>query len=148
MAKKHVFLSYCHENSKAVEQLRNDLIGAGEQVWWDKDILPGKNWRQEIYTAMQDAYAVVFCFSKETEQRKQAGIYPEAIDAIAAYREYAPGSIFLIPVRLSECEVPPLEITSNLHLSRLQRIDLFPPSKRAEGLAKLIQAIKETPYHP
>jgi hypothetical protein len=32
-AKKHVFISYCHDNSTEVAQLRNDLLAASEPVW-------------------------------------------------------------------------------------------------------------------
>ncbi len=148
MAKKHVFLSYCHENRKDVELLRNELIVAGEKVWWDRDMLPGADWKQEIYKAMRDAYAVVLCLSKESQQRNKSGIFPEADDAIEAYREYAPGSIYLIPVRLSDCEVPPIAINATLRLDRLLWVDLFPPGKRAEGVERVIQAVQNTPDHP
>lgn len=41
VAKQHVFISYCRDNSSEITQLRKDLMDAGEQVWWDQDILPG-----------------------------------------------------------------------------------------------------------
>ena len=47
MPKKHVFLSYCHDNEAEVGQLRADLLAEGEAVWWDKDILAGQDWKQE-----------------------------------------------------------------------------------------------------
>lgn len=72
----------------------------------------------------------------------------EALDAIAVYREYAPGNIFLIPVRLSDCEIPLIEIDSTRTLDRLQYVDLFPTSKRPEGFKKLLHAIRAAPYHP
>jgi len=126
MAKKHVFLSYCRDNTAEAAQLREKLIASGEVVWWDQDIKAGQDWKYEIRKAMNNAYAVVFCISKETDARTTSGIYPEALDAIAIYRECAPGSIFLIPVRLSECEIPPIEIDTTRTLSRLQYVDLFP----------------------
>lgn len=148
MAKKHVFLSYCHDNTAEVEQLRTDLMNAGEKVWRDEDLLPGQLWKQEISQAMADSYAVILCFSKESQNRDRSGLYPEARDAIDAYREYKPGSIFLIPVRLSECEVPRLAIDATTGLDGLQRVDLFPPGARAGNLAKLIQALRRAPDHP
>src|ERR1700694_2524391 len=86
------------------------LVAAGEKVWWDDDIHPGQQWKLEIQKAMRDSYAVVLCLSKELSARVSSGVYPEVKDAIAAYRRYAPGSIFLIPVRLSDCEIPLMEI--------------------------------------
>ncbi|MBZ5524741.1 MAG: toll/interleukin-1 receptor domain-containing protein [Acidobacteriia bacterium] len=148
MAKKHVFLSYCHDNSDEVTRLREELIAAGEAVWWDQNIKPGQDWKLEIRKAMKNAYAVVLCLSKETEGRKTSGIYPEALDAIGAYREYAPGSIFLIPVRLSACEIPPIEIDGTRMLDRLQYADLFPTKNRIAGIKKLLDAIQAAAHHP
>lgn len=141
-AKRHVFLSYCRENQAEVAQLRHDLVAAGERVWWDQDILPGHDWKFEIHKAMKNSSAVVLCLSQQSEARARSGIYPEAADAIALLRECAPGSVFLIPVRLSECEIPPLEIDSTRTLDRLHYVDLFPAEKRSDGLAKLIRAIR------
>ncbi len=106
VTKKHVFLSYCRENSQDAAELRDDLVAAGEQVWWDQDILPGQIPKAAIRQAMKGSYAVVLCLSAEAGQQATSGVFPEARDAIAAYREHAPGNIFLIPVRLSACEVP------------------------------------------
>jgi len=148
MPKKHVFLSYCHDNDTEVTQLRNDLIAAGEQIWWDKDILPGQDWKQEIRKAMRNAYTVVLCLSKELTTRVASGVYPEVLDAIAAYREYSPGGIFLIPIKLSECEVPLIEIDGTRTLDRLQFVDLHPPAKRASGLQQLVKSLKVASSRP
>ncbi len=148
MSKKHVFLSYCHDNSDEAEQLHNNLIAAGEAVWWDQDILPGQDWKLEIDKAMKHAYAVLLCLSAETESRTTSGIYPEAANAIGALREYAPGNVFLIPVRFSDCEIPMCEIDATRRLDRLQFVDLFPPAKRTANLKKLIDALQSAPHHP
>ena len=148
MPKKHVFLSYCHDNDAQVQQLHDALEARGETVWWDKDILAGQDWKQAIRAAMEDSYAVVLCLSKEFEARVTSGVYPEIYDAIEAYREYAPGGIFLIPVRLSDCGIPPIEIDSTRTLRRLQYIDLFPASCWNDGLNQLIKALRAAPHHP
>ena len=145
---KHVFLSYCHENTNEVAALRQDLITAGEAIWWAPDIMPGSDWQQEIRQAMEHSYAVVLCLSIETQDRIRSGIYPEIRDAIAAYREYVPGSIFLLPVRLSDCEIPPINIDATRTLRNLQYVDLFPTPVRPDGLVRLIKAIRSAPLHP
>ena len=145
---KHVFLSYCHDNQVEVRQLRDDLLATGEAVWWDQDIDGGQDWKQEIRKAMRESYAVIACFSKETEARTETGIYPELLDAIDTIRNYAPGEIFLIPVRLSECEIPLIEIDSTRTLDRLQHIDLFPSANRAGGLERLIKSLRKSARHP
>ena len=145
--KQHVFISYCHDNAAEVSRLRDDMLAAGEAVWWDGDIVCGGNWRLEIQKALAKCYAVVICLSKEATRRHKSGIYPEARDAIEAYREYPPGSVFLIPVRLSACDIPPIAIDATLALDGLQYVDLFPPSKRGDGLARLLAAIRAAPEH-
>lgn len=144
----HVFLSYCHENATEVAALRQDLLRAGEKVWWDQDILPGQDWKFSIREAMKQAYAFVLCLSAESQARTASGIYPEAMDAIEAYRQYKPGSTFLIPVRLSKCEIPPIALDATRTLDSLQYVDLFPTTKRDDGLVRLKQAIRAVPLHP
>lgn len=148
MPKDHVFLSYCHENKAEVRQLRKELLDAGETVWWDEDISPGQDWEFAIREALKNSYAVVFCFSEETEARYKSGIYPELYVAIELFREFVPGSIFILPVRLSECKIPLVKIHTNLYLDGLQHVDLFPPSAYAEGVARLVGAIWASPEHP
>ncbi len=148
MPKKHVFISYCRDNENEVAKLRDDLIAAGEPVWWDKDILGGRDWDLEIRKAMRDSYAVVLCLSKESEDRATCGIFPEARDAIAAYRKCKPGSVFLIPVRMSDCEIPLFKIDDVQMLDDLQYIDLFPSSKYTEGLKRLVESLQKAPERP
>ncbi len=146
--KKHVFLSYCRDNRAEVQQLHDDLVAAGETVWWDQLIKPGEDWKQSIRRAMKASYAVVLCLSKEFEQRVASGVYPEILDAITAYRQHAPGSIYLVPVKLSDCATPDIEIDDTRTLDRLQCVDLFPPKQRKTGFAKLVDALKATAGHP
>ena len=148
MTKKHIFLSYCGENRADVGALREELIAQGERVWWDGDILPGQDWRLAIRRALEAAYAVILCLSTEAVRRQRSGIYPEIADAIALLREYPPGSIFFLPVRLSECDVPKIEIDSTRTLDRLQYLDLFPPSSRTTNIKRLVRAIRLAPHHP
>jgi hypothetical protein len=145
---KHIFLSYFRGDKASVLKLRNDLIAAGEEVWWDQDILPGQDWELAIQQALKDSYSILICLSKKALSRVESGIYPEARDAIETYRRYKPGSIFLIPVRLDRCDIPPIKIDATQNLDNLQYVDLFPASKRADGLTRLIEAIRRSPNHP
>ncbi len=144
MNNHHVFLSYCRENQSEVARLRDDLLKSGESVWWDQDILPGQDWKQQIRQAMKQSYAVVICLSKELATRNQSGVYPEIYDSITAYRQQVPGSVFIIPVRLSECEAPEIAIDDFRTLSSLQLVDLFPETRRTDGLNRLLQGLKLT----
>ncbi len=143
MSKQRVFLSYCRrENAEEARQLRKDLQGKGFSVWWDQEILAGQDRKFEIRKAMKHSGAVVLCLSKEAEARNKSGIYPEALDAINIYREHKPGNIYLIPVRFSECEIPPIEIDGTRTLDRLQYVDLFPTEKRDIGVKLLTTSLR------
>lgn len=147
--RRHAFLSYCHENAAEIAELYDDLIEAGEEVWVDKEsILPGENWKDAIQLGIEQSYAMVLCLSKEVESRRESVIYSEIREAIERYRSCKPGSIYLIPVRLSECEIPRIKIDATSWLSDLHYIDLFPKSNRPEGLKRLIAALRKTPDHP
>jgi len=148
MDKKHIFLSYCHDNEKEVSVLHEELTKAGETVWWDKNILPGKNWRTEIKTAIKESYAVILCLSKESSERTKSVIFAEATEAIGFYQEYPPNTIFLIPVRLSECSIPPIEIGNMRTLDSLQYVDLFPKVKYQSEIKRLLNSIKNAREYP
>ena len=75
-------------------------------------------------------------------------MYPELRDAIDAYRQYPPQTIFLIPVKLSEATIPDFVIDSTTNLGNLQYVELFPDSHRAAGLGSLIKALQRAPHHP
>ena len=141
MNKQKVFLSYCHDNQAEAAKLRDDLLEAGYNVWWDKDILVGGDWKYEIRKAMKQSCAVVICLSTELQVRYKSGVYPELLDAIKVYRQQAPGNVFLIPVRFSDCEIPDIEIDDTRNLDSLVYEDLFPETHRSEGLKRLLQAL-------
>ncbi len=148
IAKRHVFLSYCHENKKQVARLRQALIDNGEPVFWDEDILAGQIIQQTIGAALRASYAFVLCMSEEAAARSRSGIFPEARDAVTALREYPPGSIFVIVARLSKCNIPPVPIDATTTLADLLYIDLFPPAEYDDGLARLLRAVRATPERP
>jgi len=146
--KKHVFVSYCHENFKQVKALVGDLSRENESVWWDENIPKGSDWNLEIKRALADAYAAIVCFSCESEKKYQSGIYPELYVLIEQYRKLAPGTIFILPVRLSSCSIPDIPIHSNLDLNGIQRTDLFPSRCRHKNLRLLIESCRSIPTHP
>lgn len=139
--KKHIFLSYCHDNASEAQHLHDDLVARGFDVWWDRDLVPGQDWRLEIRRAIESSFAVVVCFSKEAAARERSGMYPEFRDAIESYRQAAQGTIFLIPIRFSECPIPPLPIDGSRTLDHLQFLDLFPQPNWDLGLDQLGQSL-------
>jgi tetratricopeptide (TPR) repeat protein len=136
-----VFISYCREDFAEVARLRDALVAEGFEVWWDNDLLPGQDWKYEIREAIKRSSAVILCLSARALERTRTYIYPEALDAIAAYRQCRPGEIFLIPVRLSQCEIPSIEIDHTRNLDRLHCVDLFPTNRWEAGIRKIAESI-------
>lgn len=145
MSELHVFLSYCRDNKREVNQLHDDLVRHGFEVWWDDNLLAGQDWKSEIRKAIQSSGAVVACFSAEVQERDASGMFPELRDAIEVYRQMRPGSIFLIPVRLSECRIPELPIDATRFLSDLHYVDLFPAEERADGITNVVNSLSTRP---
>jgi hypothetical protein len=137
-----VTIIYSHANATEVADLHGKLVAAGVAVWWDRDILAGQDREIEIRKAIKQSYAVVLCLSRETVAPSKTGIYTELSGAIDAYRQYTPGSVFLIPVRLSECEIPPVEVDATRTLERLTYVDLFPARRQAQGVKQLLEALR------
>jgi hypothetical protein len=137
-----VFISYFHEDMKAVRPLRDALVTLGERVWWDQDILPGQDGHYEMREALRNASTCIICFSKAAQSRTQSGVFSEVLEAVAMYRLRQPGSIFIIPIRLSDCSIPHIEIDGTRTLDRIQYIDLFPQDIWSESVNRLLVAIR------
>jgi hypothetical protein len=137
----HVFLSYCREDIRLVRKLQEDLVKAGHEVWWDQKLLPGDNWEVAIHGAIEKAYAFVICFSGTTAQRTQSGIFPELAEAIGVLNTLPPeNSVYLIPVRLSDCSLPRIPLGGGRWFDAINRLDLF-SRKRPRELQRLVEAL-------
>lgn len=143
MNQKHAFLSYCRDNQAEAKSLHDELLIAGFNVWLDtKNLIGGAQWKREIRNAIKESFAVIACFSQEVERRDRSGMFPELRDAVEEFRSVTPGSVYLIPVRFSECSIPDVSIDSNTTLNDLQYIDLFPTTKKRDGLRRLCDSLK------
>jgi hypothetical protein len=143
MTQKHAFLSYCRDNQADAKSLHDELLVAGFNIWLDsKNLIGGAQWKREIRNAIKESFAVIACFSEEVERRDRSGMFPELRDAIEEYRSVTPGTVYLIPVRFSECSIPDVSIDSTTTLNDLQYIDLFPATKKRDGLRRLCESLK------
>ena len=105
-AKPQIFISYAREDYEAVEQLYNRLQYAGFKSWMDKkDILPGERWESSIEKAIRESDFVLICLSNKSVG-KRGMLQREIKEALDLWREKLEDDIFLIPVRLEDCEVP------------------------------------------
>jgi hypothetical protein len=74
--------------------------------WLDEeDLLPGQDWQQEILKAVRSSDATVVCLSPNSIS-KSGFVQKEIRFAIEKAAEQPEGTIFLIPLKLKECEIP------------------------------------------
>jgi hypothetical protein len=126
-----IFLSYAREDQEKVEKLYQNLSSEGFKPWMDrKDIYGGEEWRFSIQKAIRDSDFFLVCLSSSSVG-KRGFLQVEIKKALDIWQEKLVGDIYLIPVRLEDCEVPEL-------LRDFQWVDLFEEG----GWARLVKAIK------
>ena len=128
-----IFLSYAREDQDIAEKINKDLSSAGLHVWFDKEsLLPGQKWKVEIKRAIRECrYFIALLSSKSLSKRGY--VQKEVKEALDLLDEFPESEIFLIPVRIDECN-PSRETLNELH-----RVDLFPSYE--EGLKKILRAM-------
>ena len=140
-ARGHVFLSYAGTDIEEVDGLRQELERAGHTVWWnrgDADLTPGQPWPEDIKGAIWASYAFLWCVSEAALQRPQSWFYRELYEAIAMQQVMHPARVFIIPVRMSECDLPELRIDSLRSIGQLQRFDYFQRRGNIAGLVRVL----------
>ena len=120
-----IFISYAREDSRYALMLFDRFRRAGWQPWLDrKSMLPGENWRQKIAEAVRQSNFFVALLSPESVSKRGyvQKEYKMALDVLA---ERPAGDVYLIPVRLGECEIPDYRVSENsTSMSDLQWLDL------------------------
>ena len=128
-----VFLAYVQEDASVVERLCDALEAQGFDTWIDRrKLLPGQNWPRSIEDAIEATDFVIACFSQNSVTKK-GGFQAEIRYALDCARRVPLDDVFLIPVRLDDCRVPP-------SIRReIQYIDLF--ADWARGLRRIVTII-------
>ncbi len=138
-AGRRIFLAHAHEDKAQVRRLYHDLKARGLDPWLDEDdLLPGQIWRDEIPDMIRDADIFLASLSSRSLS-KRGYVQNELRTALDAFGERPPGTIYLIPVRLDDCQIPDLQIPDRgLSLRDIHWLDL----DRDDGFDRLIEAIE------
>lgn len=137
----HVFISYVRQDSKPVERLCNSLKENGIRIWLDRDnIRPGTRWKRAIRKAIKEGDFFIACFSPNYINRASTYMNEELALAIEELRQKSIDRAWLIPVLLSECEVPDMEIRTGETLLDIQQVRLY--EDWDFGLSQIISVIK------
>ena len=128
-----VFLAYVEEDLPAVRKLYRRLEGEGFEPWLDKEkLLPGQNWPRAIERAIEVSDFFIACFSRRSET-KRGHFHCELRYALECAGRMPLEDVYVIPVRLDDCQVP------GRIRQRIQYVDLFPDWDR--GVQRVIRTI-------
>ncbi|MCZ2288479.1 MAG: TIR domain-containing protein [Anaerolineales bacterium] len=130
-----IFLAHATQDKPVVRELR-DRLKAEEWIdpWLDEDKLsPGQFWTAVIEDALDTSGAVIIFLSTNSVQ-KEGFIQRELSYAWELSLEKPLGEIFLIPVRLDDCEIP-------RRLRSRQWVDYFGTDKE-DTYKKLLRSLK------
>ncbi|HEY9152019.1 MAG TPA: toll/interleukin-1 receptor domain-containing protein [Anaerolineales bacterium] len=130
-----VFLCHSSNDKPAVRELYQKLRAeAWLEPWLDEEELyPGQDWNLEIEKAVEAADAIIVCLSKGSITKE--GYVQKEIKTALDYADYKPeGTLFIIPVRLEECEPP-------RRLRAWQYADYF-EGQRERAFGRLLVSLK------
>jgi hypothetical protein len=130
-----VFLCHASQDKPAIRELAQRLSAEGWIDPWldEKKLLPGQNWRMKIEEAVETSDIVIICLSS-TSVSKEGFIQKELRYAMDMALEKPDGTIFLIPLRLDNCETP-------RGLRSYQWVDYF-GNRKDEAYDTLIESLK------
>ena len=130
-----IFISYAKEDRKYALKLYNSLYRYGFiEPWLDeKNLLPGMNWENEIFSAINESNFVIVILSNVSIS-KRGFVQKELKKAIDVFLEMPPNKLFIIPARIDPCEPNYNELKKN------QYVDLF--EDWDVGVEKIIKSIR------
>lgn len=130
-----VFLCHASQDKPAVWRLHRYFTQHGVKPWLDQaDLLPGEDWEVEIPNAIYSSDVILVCLSKNSVNKE--GMVQKEISFALDKALEKPGKIFIIPVKLEECDVPN-------RLSRFQWVGLFRDGGRKRLLMSLNKRVTE-----
>ena len=101
-----VFLCHSAGDKRHVRSLYKRLRADGFEPWLDEEnLLPGQEWDREITKAVRSSDVVVVCCSYASIN-KAGFIQKEIKYALDVADEQPENAIFIIPLKLEECEIP------------------------------------------
>lgn len=130
-----VFLCHSSNDKPVVRELYQKLrTEPWIQPWLDEEeLFPGMDWDLEIQKAIRETDAIIVCLSKGSITKE--GYVQKEIKTALDYADEKPeGMVYIIPIRLEECESPQ-------RLSKWQYADYF-EGQRDLGLQRLLKSLK------
>ncbi|HUG34890.1 MAG TPA: SUMF1/EgtB/PvdO family nonheme iron enzyme [Anaerolineales bacterium] len=131
-----VFLCHSSHDKPVVREVYQKLSAIGWIDPWldEKKLLPGQDWNMEIEQAVESSH-IVLVFLTNNSVNKEGYIQRELRLVLEVALNMTEGAIFVIPLRLEDCELP-------RRLRAWQWLDYFPPESRTEAFERLLASLK------
>lgn len=101
-----VFLCHSSRDKSIVHDLFNNLLAEGFDPWlYEESLIAGQDWDKETIKALRNSDVVILCLSQDSIA-KSGYVQKEIKQALDVADEQPDGTIYLIPLRIEECEVP------------------------------------------
>ena len=114
-----VFVCHATEDTATAERVCAALHANGVATWLARrDLLPGQKWELEIRKALRGSRCCLAFLSSHSARRGY--VHTELRMALNVLSQIPDGDVFIIPIRIDECELP------DARLSELHRVDLEP----------------------
>lgn len=139
--KLRVFLCHASQDKRVVRELYSRLSAkTWIEPWLDEEnLLPGQNWELEIESAVESSDVVIVCCSSNSVS-KEGYVQRELKYVLDFALEKPDDSIFIIPLRLDNCEIP-------RRLRRWQYADFFPDSSIDRSIQRLLASLHQRAHH-
>ena len=95
------------EDIQIAREIYKTLMSSNVDVWFDKvDLIAGQSWDNEIKSAIMQSDAFIALLSSNSVE-KRGYVQNELKKGIDQAQRVPEGQIFLIPIRLNLCDLPP-----------------------------------------
>ena len=132
--KLSIFICHASTDKPVARELFDRLIADGFDPWLDEEkLLPGQDWDLEIEKAVGFSHAIIVCLSSKSVT-KEGYIQKELRYSLDLALEKPEGSIFILPLRLDDCEVP-------RRIRSWQYVDFFPENRKDWAYDRLRKAL-------
>lgn len=133
--KLRVFLCHASQDKPVVRELYQQLLVEGWiDPWLDEEkLLPGQDWDLEIERAVESADTVIVCLSSNSVT-KEGYVQREMRFVLDIALEKPDGVMFIIPLRLEECQ-PPRRLRS------WQYVDYFPTASKDKAFDRILGSL-------
>ena len=134
--KLRVFLCHTTQDKPIIRQLSERLEAEGWiDPWVDEEkLVPGMDWNAEVEKAVSNSDAIIVCLSKHALPENKY-IQRELKFVVDHALEKAHHPIFMIPIRLDDCEIP-------RHVQSWQYFDFSVYDGRRQAYNRLIKSLE------